>query len=101
MSISIFLDDIRPTPVGFVRTFNVPDTIELIKKNKVDVLSLDNDLGLGLEEGYKVLDWMEEEVFGNDNASIIPEKIVVHSSNSAARKRMSVVIEKLMRVKNG
>ena len=99
MSISIFLDDLRQTPKGFERTYTVPETIELIqdcqdKHIEIDVLSLDNDLGDGEAEGYTILDWMEEQFF-EDESFQLPNKIVVHSDNAAARERMEMVIARL------
>jgi hypothetical protein len=99
MSISIFLDDLRQTPKGFERAYTVPETIELIqecqkKHIEIDVLSLDNDLGNGEAEGYTILDWMEEQFF-EDESFQLPNKIVVHSDNAAARERMEMVIARL------
>ena len=59
----------------------------------VEVLSLDNDLGEGLDEGYTVLDWLEEKKFRNPNFAV-PKKIQIHSANPVARKRMEQIIEK-------
>lgn len=99
MSISIFLDDLRPTPKGFERTYTVSETIELIqdcqKKNiEIDLLSLDNDLGKNEAEGYTVLDWIEEQFYEDDTFQL-PNKIIVHSDNAAARERMEMVIARL------
>lgn len=43
----IYLDDIREAPEGWIRTMTVDATFELLKYNKVEALSLDNDLGSG------------------------------------------------------
>lgn len=99
MCISIFLDDLRPTPEGFERTYTAPETIALIQdcQNKnitIDVLSLDNDLGDGEAEGYTVLDWLEEQFF-EDTSFQLPNRIVVHSDNAAARERMEMIIASL------
>ena len=55
---------------------------------KIEIISLDNDLGEGLEEGYKVLDWLE--------SLLIPVEfgIHIHTSNSVARERMRAIIER-------
>ncbi|MBR4907624.1 MAG: hypothetical protein IKZ43_01225 [Acidaminococcaceae bacterium] len=99
MSISLFLDDKRPTPKGFERTYTVQETIELIqdchvKNIEIEVLSLDNDLGEGEAEGYTVLDWLEEQFYEDDTFQL-PNKIIVHSDNAAARERMEMVIARL------
>ena len=100
MAISIFLDDRRPKPKnGFVRTYTAAETIELIQNcqenaTEIDVLSLDNDLGDGEVEGSTVLDWLEEQFFEDDTFRL-PNKIVIHSDNAAARERMEMVIARL------
>ena len=84
----IFLDDLRETPEGYERTFTVEQTIELIKANNgnVEVVSLDNDLGLGLREGYEVMNWIEEQAH-NNTLKPIPH-LLIHSGNSVAVNRM-------------
>ncbi len=60
----IYLDDERAIKPGFdllVKT--AEEAIELIKEDKVEFISLDNDLGLGRLEGYKVADYLEELYF--------------------------------------
>lgn len=85
---NIYLDDERETPPGFVRTYGVKSTIELIKANngEINILSLDNDLGPGYEEGRKVLDWIEEQAF-NNTLKPIPH-ILIHTGNPGARDIM-------------
>lgn len=103
--VDIFLDDLRDTPVGFARRMTVEETINSIKYYQggrvsgcsdglVGTLSLDNDLGEGQPEGYKVLDWIEQEVFTNPNF-ICPAVIKVHSANPSARQRMETVIQRI------
>ena len=97
--ISIFLDDDRKTPPDFVRTFTVNETIDLIKfcqENNIaiNVLSLDNYLGEFERDGYKVIDWIDEE-FSLNKDFVLPKKILVHSSNLTAKQRMETVIRRL------
>lgn len=84
----IYLDDERQTPPGYTRTYSVSETIELIKQNdgNIEVISLDNDLGSGCEEGYKVLDWIEEQAFNNKIQPIL--HILIHTANPSAEDRM-------------
>lgn len=84
----IYLDDERTTPEGFIRTYLVEETIELIKRNNgyIEAVSLDNDLGMGLQEGRKVLEWIEKEAFHNTLLPI-PE-IIIHTANPVARDQM-------------
>jgi hypothetical protein len=89
----VFLDDMRPTPVGWVRTYTVEETMALLETRQVEYLSLDNDLGMGFTEGYVVMDRLEEMVY-LDHSFPIPE-ITVHSSNLARKDYMNQVIRKL------
>ena len=63
----VFLDDKIKEPVGWVRTYTVEKTIEALKTGTVTHLSLDNDLGEGLKEGHKVLEWLEEKLNDEPN----------------------------------
>ena len=97
--ISIFSDDVRKTPPGFIRTYTVNETIELIQycqshHIQINTLSLDNDLGEFERDGYKVMDWIDEEFFINKDF-VLPKKILVHSSNPTAKRRMEQVINRL------
>lgn len=93
----IYLDDERITPEGWVRAYTVEEVIEHLKTRQVTHLSLDNDLGDGLQEGYKVLDFMEEEVH-NDMTFPIPE-ISVHSANSSRVQYMLRACKSIERIR--
>lgn len=88
----VYLDDIRQTPIGWVRTYTSTETIELLKSGKVTELSLDHDLGLYNETGYTVLLWIEEQVFLN---RFKPPKMYVHSANPSAAEKMRMAIKKI------
>lgn len=91
----VYLDDERPTPDGWVRTYTVAETIDLLKTRQVTEISLDNDLG-DLDpytEGFNVLNWLEESVY-EDPSFPIPV-ISIHSSNAARAQQMRQVIKKL------
>ena len=95
----IFLDDIRQEPEGWCRTLHAKETVNLLKQCQaegiqVEALSLDNDLGLGEPEGRTVLDWLEEMAFTCPNFRL-PDRVLVHSANAAARQRMETVIRRL------
>lgn len=93
--INIFLDDCRITPKGYVRAYTVEQTISLLKKYKgnIGILSLDNDLGEGLKEGYHVAEWLEKYHYLYDYP--LPEQVIPHSMNPIARKRMQTIVDKL------
>lgn len=54
----------------------------------IEFISLDNDLGEGRLEGYKVLDWLE------DLQEPIPFGIHIHTANPVARERMRAIIQR-------
>ena len=87
-TISIYLDDERESPDGAVRTYTVDETIALIKANegRVRELSLDNDLGMGMKEGWRVLAWIEKQAFHNTLKPI--PYIIIHTQNPVAADRM-------------
>lgn len=89
----VFLDDVRKTPNGWHRTYNCQETIEFLKNNKVDLLSLDHDLGENLDfDGYNVLLWIEEMVYTTDYK---PPTIVIHSSNPSGVQKMILAIKNI------
>ncbi|MGR5543337.1 cyclic-phosphate processing receiver domain-containing protein, partial [Vibrio campbellii] len=77
---------------GWVRTYTPKETIKLLRSNKVEVLSLDHDLGddEGIGTGYDVLLWLEENVYFH--GFVPPNVIVVHSSNISAVDKMKAAI---------
>lgn len=93
--VNIYLDDCRKTPEGFIRSYTVEQTIDLLEKYEghIGILSLDNDLGPDLQEGYKVAEWIEENHILNGYT--LPDKMMVHSMNSIARQRMITIINRL------
>ena len=84
----IYLDDQRTTPPGWHRTYTVEETIQCIKDNEgnIEAISLDNDLGSGLEEGRKVMDWIEEQAFNNTLKPIL--HLLIHTDNPSAEDAM-------------
>jgi hypothetical protein len=64
-----------------------------------DVLLLDNDLGIvdgEKQEGYYLLNWLEESTFNGDTSKL-PGSIIPVTSNPAALQRMNAAIEQLHR----
>ena len=94
MAYKLWLDDVRPAPdSSWVSFDNVEDLIGAMKRIinwglDIEIISLDNDLGEGLTEGYKVLDWLE--------SLLIPVEfgIHIHSANPVARERMRATIQR-------
>jgi hypothetical protein len=93
----VYLDDLRGTPDGWTRTYTVEETISLLETRQVTYLSLDNDLGEGLQEGFVCLDWLEEMVY-NDPTFPIPE-ITIHSSNASRVEYMQRALNSIQRIR--
>ncbi len=93
----VYMDDERHTPDGWERTFTVAQTIALLETRKVTHLSLDNDLGWGQDEGYKVMDWLEETVY-NDKTFPLPE-VTIHSSNASRVEYMQRALRNIERIR--
>ena len=91
----LFMDDLRETPEGWERTYNIHDTIAKLGTLEVTHLSLDNDLGSEdpTTEGFNVLNWLEETVHFNPHFPI--PFITIHSSNAGRTPMMRQVAAKL------
>lgn len=120
-TINLWLDDIRPAPIGWIHVKTVEEAKERLKVGNVLNASLDHDLGacakcMGnksvlqwLEEnhgqsmphcmhvgtGYDLVCWMEETGYW----PIL--KPIVHSANPAGRQRMKLAIETENRRRGG
>ena len=96
----LWLDDVRPIPEWMKNSnciwYNTAEAMianmdrlnRLFSLDDIEFISLDNDLGEGRIEGYKVLDWLESlQIF-------IPFGIHIHTSNPVARERMRAIIRR-------
>jgi hypothetical protein len=94
----VYMDDLRDTPGEYdTRTYTAEATINLLHTRQVEALSLDNDLGDGLTEGYKVLDELERLVY-DDPTFPIPE-ITIHSSNASRVEYMQRALKSIQRIR--
>ncbi len=91
--IKVWLDDWRPEPMGWVRCYRVDQVIRLLRQEIVTEMSLDHDLGEGLDAGVKVLDWLEEHVHFNPDFRI--PRIHVHSANPYGRAIMIAIARRI------
>lgn len=91
----IYLDDERPTPVGYHRCYWPQEVIELLQSKNVTEVSLDHDLGDDERgTGYDVILWIEEQVhLHNFNPPILK----IHSANSSARQKMQNGINSILK----
>jgi hypothetical protein len=93
-AMKVFLDDIRPTPDGWVRCYWPDEVIELLKTGNVEVVSLDHDLGDDARgTGMDVCKWIEQIVYENGfDGGFIPPAVVIHSANPVGRRNMELAI---------
>lgn len=94
MKVKIWLDDIRPTPPGYVsaRSVNeIKNIIESLERQKVKIeeLNLDHDLGDYAKDGgdgIKLVLWLAE------TERYYP--IVIHSMNPVGVQNMQAIINR-------
>ena len=88
----IWLDDVRPMPVGFdIHIKTAVDAIKLITKEDVSYCSFDHDLGD--EEngtGYDVANFIEEMAYYK---IINPIQWAIHSANPVGRKNIEMAMK--------
>ena len=92
----VFLDDIRPAPIGWKLVRWPQEAISLLMTGAVSDLSLVHDLGNDKRgTGYDVITWLEKAVI---DYGIVPPNMKIHSANIAARKRMEQGIYSIKRL---
>ena len=92
----VYLDDLRPTPEGWIHAYWPDEVIALLETGTVKELSLDHDLGDDTRgTGYDVVLWIEEAVM---TRGFIPPIIKVHSANTSARAKMEAGIAAIERI---
>jgi hypothetical protein len=98
----VYLDDVRPSPKGWVLVRWPEEAIELLKTGEVEEISLDHDLGdINDYErtGYDVLLWLEEQA-ALGNFKVIPKHILTHTGNTSAEKRMWAAIKNIEKLRS-
>jgi hypothetical protein len=85
--ISVYLDDIRPCPEGYILARSVEACMEIIRSKKLHTLSLDHDLGFGQPSGYELVKYLVAN-------NIYAKKIIIHSANPWGRLRMYKLLAK-------
>lgn len=96
----LWLDDVRPIPKWMKNSdciwYNTAEAMiaDMDRLNRffslddIELISLDNDLGEGGIEGYRVLDWLESLQIP------INFGIHVHTANPVAAERMRAIIRR-------
>lgn len=99
----VYLDDVRPTPEGWVRCFWPEEVIALLQTGQVTEVSLDHDLGdaeKAITEkrreitGKLVLEWIEEQLVLHGRT---PPIMRVHSDNGPGILSMIAAIKSIRR----
>lgn len=94
----LFLDDTRRPPTDWILVRWPEEAIEYLKSGKVEIISLDHDLGDDDHgTGYDVILWIEESVVKNN---FKPPRIVIHSANVSARIKMEAGIKNIYKLSN-
>ncbi|RXZ02180.1 cyclic-phosphate processing receiver domain-containing protein [Fictibacillus sp. S7] len=79
--ISVFLDDYRIEPEGYVLAETIDECLELLRNFNIEHLSLDHDLLNKNRNGLMLVQMMvDEKLFAN--------RITIHSANSVGGKAM-------------
>ena len=77
----VFLDDKRQAPKGYILVTSAKQCIQLLKEEKVSVISLDYNLGYKKPKGYQVAKYMVDK-------KVFPDKIIIHSNSRRGRLKM-------------
>jgi hypothetical protein len=87
--LKVWLDDLRdPRDDTWTWVTTVDDVIAILETQRVEELSLDNDLGEGVAEGRKVVLWMAEHTVWPTG------RVNVHSANPVSVEHMVKLIER-------
>jgi len=84
--INLYVDDLRDCPEGFVIARNVDEAIYFLENYKINILSLDHDLGADSEgnllpTGYDLVKMFCERGY-------FAKKIYLHTDNGVGRENM-------------
>ena len=93
----LFVDDVRNSPDAsweIARTYK--EAVEMLESGKVNVLSLDHDLGEDLT-GYDIINWLERKIYHEEMEA--PNKILVHSANPVGVNNIKRAINSIERFK--
>lgn len=82
----VYLDDVRPTPDGYIRVFWPEEAIELLRTGQVTEISLDHDLGFQGEKERNVI------------AGFKPPEMHVHSDNASGIDKMRSAIRQIYKL---
>jgi len=104
MGVKLFVDDVRPAPLGWLVARTVADAKAYLLRDDIDEVSLDHDMGwcadcartaasdivlhcAHVEDGYQLVQWMIAE-------RRVPAMVRVHSMNPDGKRRMLHALER-------
>lgn len=94
---NVWHDDVRPAPEGWVRAYDNPQALELLRTGKVERISLDHDLGASPDAGV----WARgcsPDGDGKDlvramiSEGIVPDVVHIHSWNPSGAREMAKLL---------
>lgn len=89
----LWLDDERKAPEGFMQIKTVPQLINQLKKDEVvDCVSLDNDLGVNMLEGYHAIVQYLMTI-SNDHPIAQVKCWDIHTGNIVAADKMQALLD--------
>lgn len=95
----LWLDDIRPEPVGWVRAKTASQAVILLATGTFGEISLDHDLGPDFAgDGCQVISWLEEQIALDPNFFI--PIVNIHTANPAAKTKMLQALENIKNFKS-
>lgn len=93
----IWLDDVRPAPIGYIHCKTVPEALEYIVSGVVNKISFDHDLGEDLATGYDLAKLIEEMAYYGRISKL---DWAVHSANPVGYKNIVSAMENATRYWN-
>lgn len=86
----LWLDDIRPAPIGWTLATTAAKAIEILAVFEVEEISFDHDLGIDGGDGAQVAAWVEQQAA--TNGGTVPAW-AIHSANPVGRARIQAAME--------
>ena len=99
----VWLDDIRPTPIGWERAYTAQDAINFLETGKVELISLDHDLAdehyggqFDARTGYAVVLWLENKVIDDEDFKM--PVVRLHTMNPVGREHMAAGLRRIQEI---
>lgn len=96
----LYLDDVRKTPIGWLRAYTAAECIAMLEKGDIVELSLDHDLSddhyvgkFDAGTGYAVVLWLENKV--REDPTFKMPTVHLHTMNPVGREHMRKGLERI------